>query len=103
VREFIELAAREINMDIIWRGKGVDEKGYTRQGTCVVAIDPRYYRPAEVETLLGDPTRARSQLGWKPKVTFRELIREMIEEDMRLSERDALNQQYGFKTYSYNE
>lgn len=103
VREFIELAAKEINMDIIWRGKGVDEKGYTRQGNCVVAIDPRYYRPTEVDTLLGDPTKARTRLGWKPKVTFKELISEMIEEDMRLAERDALNQQYGFRTYSYNE
>ena len=74
VREFVELAATELGMRIDWRGEGVDEKGYDDQGYCRIAVDPRYFRPTEVETLLGDPSKAREKLGWIPHTTFAELV-----------------------------
>jgi GDPmannose 4,6-dehydratase len=104
VREFIELAAKEIDIDINWEGQGVDEKGYNvKNGQCIVAVDPRYFRPAEVESLLGDPTKAKEKLGWMPKVTFKELVAEMAQEDLKLAERDALIKKYGYKAFDYYE
>lgn len=91
VREFVDLAAREIGIQVRWVGTGVDEKGIdAATGICIVAIDPRYFRPTEVETLLGDATKARERLGWAPRITFSELVREMVNEDLKGAERDAL-------------
>lgn len=86
VRQFVEAAARELNIKITWKGSGVDEKGYDENGKCIVAVDPRYFRPAEVETLLGDATKAREKLGWQPKISFDELVREMVQTDMLVAE-----------------
>jgi GDPmannose 4,6-dehydratase len=83
VREFVDLAAHEMRLSIKWRGKGVKEKGYGPNGRCVVSVDPRYFRPTEVETLLGDPTKARKKLGWRPKVTFEALVKEMALRDLK--------------------
>ena len=88
VREFVEATAAELGMAVAWKGEGPDEKGYDASGRAIVALDPRYYRPAEVDTLLGDPSRARDRLGWRPKVSFRELVAEMAREDLKAAERD---------------
>lgn len=104
VRDFVELAAKEIGIDISWEGKDVEEKGYdSATGKCIVAVDPRYFRPAEVETLLGDATKAKEKLGWMPKTTFQELVAEMMLEDMREAQRDELVRQNGFKYFNYHE
>ncbi len=81
VREFVDMAARELDMGIEWRGQGAEEKGFDPDGRCVVAVDPGYYRPAEVETLLGDATRAREKLGWKPRTDLQELVTDMVRSD----------------------
>ena len=103
VRQFVEAAADELDMVIDWRGEGVDEKGYDKQGNCIVAVDPRYFRPTEVETLLGDPTRARERLGWRPRVKFHELVAEMVREDLAASQRDDLCRREGFRVFDYHE
>jgi GDPmannose 4,6-dehydratase len=86
VREFVDAVAAELDMRISWKGKGVQEKGHDEKGRCVVAVDPRYFRPAEVESLLGDATKAREKLGWKARTSFRELVREMTQADLRATE-----------------
>lgn len=104
VREFVELAAKEIDISIRWKGEGIDEKGFdTETGKCIVQVDPKYFRPAEVETLLGDPTKAKQRLDWVPKITFHELVSEMIREDMQAARRDELSKQHGFKHFNYHE
>jgi len=104
VREFVELAAKELGIDMRWQGEGVDEKGYDiGTGKCLVEVDPRYFRPAEVETLLGDASKARKKLGWTPKTSFKELVAEMAREDLASARRDELVKQHGFKHYDYNE
>ncbi|HEY2470429.1 MAG TPA: GDP-mannose 4,6-dehydratase [Terracidiphilus sp.] len=103
VREFVELAAKFLDIQITWEGTGAEEKGIDNNGNVVVAVDPRYYRPTEVETLLGDPTRARVELGWEPKVTFPELVQEMVEEDLRIAEKDALVRKHGYSVFNYHE
>lgn len=104
VREFLEIAARHIDITIRWEGTGVDEKGYDqRTGACIVAIDPRYFRPAEVETLLGDPSKAREKLGWVPTTSFHDLAEEMMREDLKEAERDHLVRQHGMKYFNYYE
>ncbi|WKT93357.1 GDP-mannose 4,6-dehydratase [Brucella anthropi] len=103
VREFVDVAAHEIGITVTWKGEGVDEKGYDQNGKCIVAVDSRYFRPTEVETLLGDPTKAREKLGWTPKITFKELVSEMMLEDMNSAERDELVRRHGFSTYDYHE
>jgi GDPmannose 4,6-dehydratase len=104
VREFVELAAKEIGIQIRWEGKGVSEKGYdVDTGKCIIAVDPRYFRPSEVETLLGDPAKAKQKLGWEPNTTFEQLVSEMMREDMKEAQRDELVRQHGFKYYNYNE
>ena len=90
VREFIDAASSEIGISITWKGKGKDEKGYDDNGRCIVAIDPKYYRPAEVETLLGDSSKAKDILGWEPKISFKDLVSEMINEDMKLAKKELL-------------
>jgi GDPmannose 4,6-dehydratase len=96
VREFVEATAAELGMSVSWKGAGAEEKGYDAQGRCIVAVDPRYFRPAEVETLLGDATKARQKLGWKPKVLFPELVKEMAREDLREAERTQLVRKHGY-------
>ncbi len=103
VRDFVNAAAKELGMEIRWEGRGVDEKGYNANGKCIVAIDPRYFRPAEVETLLGDPTKAKEKLGWTPKTTFDELVAEMVREDLKSAERDELVKHHGYKAMDYHE
>jgi GDPmannose 4,6-dehydratase len=96
VREFVEASAREVGITIRWEGQGVEERGYDAGGKCVVAVDPRYFRPTEVETLLGDATKARTRLGWTPKISFKELVAEMMREDLKAAERDELVKRNGF-------
>ena len=103
VRDFVSAAARELGMTIHWEGRGVEEKGYDASGKCIVAVDPRYFRPTEVETLLGDATKARERLGWTPKIKFSELVAEMVREDLRSAERDELVKQRGFSAYDFHE
>jgi GDPmannose 4,6-dehydratase len=103
VRDFVNAAARELNMTIQWRGEGDKEKGYDANGKEIVAVDPCYFRPTEVETLLGDATKAKAKLGWAPKVTFDELVSEMVREDLKSAERDELIKRHGYKAMDYHE
>ncbi len=104
VREFVQLSASLLDMRIRWEGSGIDERGYdAKSGRCVVHVDSRYFRPTEVETLLGDASKARKQLGWAPTTTFDELVSEMVSEDLELAERDAMIEREGYRTYRYHE
>ncbi len=102
VRDFVRMAAEELGIELSWTGSGVDEKAVDRAGKVVVAIDRRYFRPAEVQTLLGDATKARQKLGWKPKKNFRELVREMVESDLEAAERDKMIQESGYRIQNYH-
>jgi GDPmannose 4,6-dehydratase len=103
VREFVNLAAEEIGMRLTWRGHGVDEKAVDQSGRTVVAIDRHYFRPAEVDTLLGDSTKARTKLGWRPKTSFREMISEMVRTDLQAAERDRLVRDAGYRVHQHSE
>jgi GDPmannose 4,6-dehydratase len=113
VRQFVERAANVAGFSLNWEGEGVDEVGIVaavtssearvRPGQKVVAVDPRYFRPAEVETLLGDPAKAKEKLGWTPKITFDELVQEMVQEDLKIAKRDSLIKLAGFKAFDYHE
>lgn len=103
VRDFVDAAAKELKIIISWKGEGVDEKGYDITGRCIVAIDPRYFRPTEVETLLGDASKAKDKLGWEPKITFDELVKEMVIEDLQTAERDALVKSHGYHANDFHE
>jgi len=104
VRDFVNKAAAAVDIEMEWKGEGIDEKGYNKAtGKCIVEVDPRYFRPTEVETLLGDPTKAKEKLGWIPKITLQEMVTEMVENDMMIAKRDALCKEAGFKTNSYFE
>jgi GDPmannose 4,6-dehydratase len=103
VREFVEAAAAELKMKVAWRGKGADEKGYDAKGRVIVAVDPRYYRPAEVDTLLGEAAKARRRLKWRPRVSFRRLVAEMAAEDLKAAQRDALMNRHGYQAYGGRE
>lgn len=94
VREFVDIAAKELGMKITWKGSGVDEKGYDDNQKCIVAVDPRYFRPAEVESLLGDATKAKEKLGWTPKISFAELVQEMVKTDFIIAEQEIKNGQH---------
>jgi GDPmannose 4,6-dehydratase len=101
VRDFVSIAAKEVGITIRWDGSDLNEKGYdAATGNCLVEIDPRYFRPAEVETLLGDPTKAKTKLGWEPKTSFAELVSEMMREDFALAQRDELVKKHGFKYFN---
>jgi GDPmannose 4,6-dehydratase len=100
VRDFVRTAAEEVGMELTWRGVGPEEKAFDRRGRCIVAVDPRYFRPAEVDTLMGDASKARVKLGWKPKVTFRELVAEMVAVDLEAAERDLLVRNSGYRVHS---
>ncbi len=113
VRQFVELAAAEVGVTLTFSGHGDGEiatvakvdghRARCRVGDVIVRVDPRYYRPTEVETLLGDPTKARVKLGWVPTTTLPELVREMVESDYAAAQRDSLVKQAGFQAYDYNE
>ena len=113
VRQFVEFAASELGITVEFKGQGEQEVGIVAKvegdkakckvGDVIVKVDPRYYRPTEVETLLGDPTKAKEKLGWTPKTTLRELVAEMVEADYTSARRDSLVKLAGFQAYDYNE
>jgi len=103
VRDFVNAACDEIGINIRWEGSGVDEKGYDDKGKCIVQVDPRYFRPTEVETLLGDPSKAKEKLGWEPKISFNELVAEMVREDLKTAEKDELVKRHGYNAADYHE
>ena len=104
VRDFVNAAAKEMDMSIRWEGEGVDEKGYWGdRKEPIVAVDPRYFRPTEVETLLGDPSKAKQKLGWTPRTTFDELVAEMVREDFQIAQRDELVKDHGYKVMAFHE
>jgi GDPmannose 4,6-dehydratase len=103
VREFVTLAAERLGIRLTWEGHGVEERAVDQSGVAVVAVDPVYFRPAEVETLLGDPSYAHERLGWKPTVNFEELVKEMVDADLVAAERDQLVKKHGYDAYEYFE
>jgi GDPmannose 4,6-dehydratase len=115
VREFVEVAAGELGVRLRWEGEGVDEIGIVASladapkdnafsvGQVIVRVDARYFRPTEVETLLGDPSKAKEKLGWTPKITFAQMVTEMVDEDLEIARRDKMCQQSGFKVFSRHE
>ena len=103
VRDFANAAANELGIEVAWNGTGVDETGTDQHGKVIVRVDPRYFRPTEVDTLLGDPTKAREKLGWTPKITFEELVSEMVREDLKSAERDELIKSHGYLAFDYHE
>ncbi len=125
VREFVDAAAKELGMGLRWEGAGVDQKGIVKtidhavsktqsaviqsespsvnEGDVIVSIDPRYFRPTEVDTLLGDPAKAKQKLGWTPRVSFDQLIAEMVAADLKTAEKDALTRYYGYQTPDHHE
>ena len=118
VRQFVERAAAELGIILRWEGEGVDERGIVdaingkiaelqkhkiKVGDSIVRVDPRYFRPTEVESLLGDPSKAKKDLGWEPKISFDELVKEMVLADLEVAKRDALVQKHGFKSFNYHE
>nr|WP_246409000.1 GDP-mannose 4,6-dehydratase [Granulicella aggregans] len=103
VREFTTFAARALRIELEWRGNGVEETAMDQNGCTVVVVDPRYFRPAEVETLLGDPSYAHERLGWKPTVKLEGLVKEMVEADLLAAERDQLVKEHGYGVYEYHE
>jgi GDPmannose 4,6-dehydratase len=104
VREFVEFAWAFLGKKIIWKGIGVNEEGFDSETKeLIIKIDPKYFRPTEVETLLGDPSKAKKELGWEPKITFEEMVEEMMENDLNIAKRDSLVRQHGYKMPDYNE
>jgi GDPmannose 4,6-dehydratase len=103
VRRFVNAAAKELAIEIRWEGQGEDEKGYDAHGKCIVAVDSRYFRPTEVESLLGDPTKAKEKLGWAPKTSFDQLVAEMVREDLKSAERDELIKHHGYRAMDFHE
>jgi len=103
VRLFVELAAREMGFGLRWTGDGVDEKGFDKDGRRIVAVDPRYFRPAEVETLLGDASKAGAKLGWEPQSSFESLVKEMVQVDLSAATRDDLVSTHGDKINDFHE
>jgi GDPmannose 4,6-dehydratase len=106
VREFVELAAQKLGLAIVWQGRGVQEIGMARidgRPRCIVRIDQRYFRPTEVDELLGDPTKAKTRLGWQPRFSFEQLVEEMVAKDLALARRDALVRRRGFEVENHYE
>jgi GDPmannose 4,6-dehydratase len=104
VRDFINFAWSHLGKSIRWEGSGLDEKGYDSEtNKLIVAVDPSYFRPTEVETLLGDPTKAKEKLGWEPKITLKQMVYEMMENDINIAKRDSLIKEHGFKVLDYKE
>ena len=104
VREFVERAASHLEMEIRWQGEGLEERGIdAASGKTIVAIDPRYFRPTEVDTLLGDPTKAKEKLGWVPRCSFEQLVQEMVESDLDRAKRDELIKEHGYRPLDFRE
>lgn len=103
VRQFVDAAAQELGITINWQGQGVGETGTDQNGNVIVKVDSRYFRPTEVETLLGDPSKAKEKLGWVPKTSFEDLVAEMVHEDLKSAERDELVKKHGYAAYNYHE
>jgi len=104
VRDFVNAACKEVGITLRWEGEGVAEKGIDESsGKVLVEVDPRYFRPTEVETLLGDSSKAREKLGWVPEISLDEMVAEMVREDLKIAERDELCRREGFQTFDYNE
>ena len=104
VRDFVDAAANEVGLDIEWRGKAEEEEGINKEtGKCIVAVDPRYYRPTEVMSLLGDPSKAKKELGWEPEISFKELVEEMVQKDLIEAKREKLCLQHGFEMFQPQE
>jgi len=116
VREFVQTAFAQAGIEVRFEGSGAEEKAIVDSvrevgglapacapGSEVVWVDPRYFRPTEVDTLLGDPSKAREQLGWRPRVGFTELVAEMVQEDVSLARRDKTSREHGFKTFDHHE
>jgi len=104
VRDFVNTAAKELNIEITWKGNGIDEKGYnTKTNKLIIAVDPTYFRPTEVETLLGDPSKAKQKLNWTPEITFDQMVKEMVKADLEDAKKDHLCQTHGYNTFEYNE
>ena len=104
VREFVELAFEEVGIKIEWEGKGIDEKGMDKKtGKVIIQLDPRYFRPTEVDILCGDSSKARRELGWKPKLTFKELIKLMVKNDLEINERELYLKNGGYRIKNYHE
>ncbi|WP_457553054.1 GDP-mannose 4,6-dehydratase [Desulfobacula sp.] len=104
VRDFVNIAAKELNIEITWKSKGRDEKGFDKKtNKQIIAVDPQYFRPTEVETLLGDPSKAKQKLGWVPEINFQEMVTEMVKQDLLEAKKDHLCQTHGFNTFNYNE
>jgi GDPmannose 4,6-dehydratase len=104
VRDFVNIAAKELGIELKWDGVGVDETGTdVATGKIIIRVDPRYFRPTEVETLLGDSTKAREKLGWTPKISFKELVKEMVTCDLNDAKKDDLCNKEGFSTYNHQE
>lgn len=103
VRQFVQRCADLLDMKLTWNGSGADEKAVDPSGKVVVAVDPRYFRPTEVQELLGDASKAKRELGWEPRTTFEELVREMVDSDLKAAERDALVVRHGFEAYNVHE
>lgn len=99
VREFVNAAAAELGISLTWEGSGSEEKGYDAQRKCIVRVDPRYFRPAEVDSLVGDASKARAKLGWQPRTNFKELVREMVAADLHFAERDHLVKASGYRVF----
>ena len=97
VREFCERAFDRVGLPLRWEGEGSDERGYAPDGRLLIEVDPRYFRPTEVELLLGDPTKSREAFGWEPKVTFKELVEIMVDADLELVRRDVTLREAGFQ------
>jgi GDPmannose 4,6-dehydratase len=118
VREFVERAAAKLGITLSWEGDGVDEKGVVasldnktieaqkckvEEGQIIIRVDQRYFRPTEVESLLGDPSKAKQELGWEPRISFDELVQEMVLTDLEMAKRDALVKKHGFQSFNYHE
>jgi GDPmannose 4,6-dehydratase len=103
IREFVTLAAYELGFSLRWAGSGLDERAYDQYGNCIIRLDPRYLRPAEVDSLLGNATKARNKLGWHPRVTFHELVQEMVSADLEAAERDKLVKSSGYRVLAHHE
>ena len=104
VRDFVNFAYEHLGKKIRWEGKGVEEKGYDSEtDKLIVAVDSRYFRPTEVETLLGDPSKAKEKLGWEPKISLEQMVKEMMDHDINIAKRDALVKEHGFEAPDFNE
>ena len=104
VRDFVNSAWKYLGKEISWEGSGPNERGYDKEsGNLIVKVDPRYFRPTEVDTLLGDSSKAKEKLGWETKISFKEMVNEMMEHDLAIAQRDDLVKKHGFKVLDYHE